>query len=267
MCRLLGYLGPPIQLARLLEQPEHSLIIQSYQPREMTSGLLNADGFGVGWYHAVHDCEPFTYRNTQPIWSDINLAELSRYIESGCILASVRSATPGQAVQISNCQPFRHGSILATHNGYIENFRQTLYRTVRDTLDDAYYRLIDGTTDSEHIFALLLQYLGYSTTVSDVAALQAALRATVSTLSKWAAVDALRIGLNLIVSDGKQLVASRYASTSPAPTLYWLRDDPHFPGAVLVASEPLFASDGWTSCPENSFLSIDANLDVQIGML
>ena len=48
MCRLLGYLGEPILLDAILYKPEHSLIVQSYDPREMTSGLLNADGFGIG---------------------------------------------------------------------------------------------------------------------------------------------------------------------------------------------------------------------------
>ena len=94
MCRLMGYLGIPIQLDRLLNKPEHSLIVQSYQPREMTAGLLNADGFGVGWYAADRQTEPFIYKNTLPIWNDINLPSLSRYVESGCIVASV--AVPQQ---------------------------------------------------------------------------------------------------------------------------------------------------------------------------
>jgi len=43
-----------------------SLIVQSYQPREMNSGLLNADGFGVGWYHLQRDTDPFTYKIYSP---------------------------------------------------------------------------------------------------------------------------------------------------------------------------------------------------------
>ena len=61
MCRLLGYLGEPILLDAILYKPEHSLIVQSYDPREMTSGLLNAVGFGIGWYHPHLDTDPFTY--------------------------------------------------------------------------------------------------------------------------------------------------------------------------------------------------------------
>ncbi len=55
MCRLLAYLGSPVSLEHLLYKPEHSLIVQSYQPCEMTSGVVNADGFGVGWYHIQKD--------------------------------------------------------------------------------------------------------------------------------------------------------------------------------------------------------------------
>ncbi|MBD2018667.1 class II glutamine amidotransferase, partial [Leptolyngbya sp. FACHB-36] len=132
MCRLLGYLGPRVQLDRLLFKPEHSLIVQSYQPKEMTAGLLNADGFGVGWYHPERQNEAFVYKNTLPIWSDVvNLPSLSRYVESGCILANVRSATPGLTVDLSNCQPFQYQRLLAMHNGAIEQFRQSLYRPIR----------------------------------------------------------------------------------------------------------------------------------------
>ena len=82
MCRLLGYLGPSISLDCLLNKPEHSLIVQSYQPREMTAGLLNADGFGIGWYHPQRDTTPFTYKNILPIWNDPNLSSLNRYLSS-----------------------------------------------------------------------------------------------------------------------------------------------------------------------------------------
>lgn len=49
MCRLLAYLGKPILLEELILKPEHSLLVQSYQPKELEVALLNADGFGIGW--------------------------------------------------------------------------------------------------------------------------------------------------------------------------------------------------------------------------
>jgi len=139
MCRLLGYLGRSLPMANLIAQPEHSLMAQSYQPREMTAGLLNADGFGIGWYDHLGN-PPFMYKNTLPIWSDINLPHLNRYVQSPCFLANVRSATAGQPIDLSNCQPFNHGQVLGIHNGFIENFRRSLYRPLRQQLDDQFYQ-------------------------------------------------------------------------------------------------------------------------------
>ena len=259
MCRLLGYLGSPIILDSLLDKPEHSLIVQSYEPLEMTSGVVNADGFGIGWYHAQRDTDPFIYKNILPIWSDINLSQLSRYIESGCFLANVRSATTGQSIDLSNSQPFSDRHLLFTHNGAIKNFRKTLYRPMRDRLDDSIYQAIDGTTDSEHIFALLLNQW---VTHPDIT-LEEALHNTLMTLTELAESYDVDISANVIVSDGHRFVACRFAYGVPVPSLYWLRDAPGFPKSVIMASEPLFIGK-WVSCPENSIMSVGEDLDIKI---
>jgi glutamine amidotransferase len=225
----------------------------------MTSGLLNADGFGVGWYHPHRQIPPCTYKNTLPIWSDINLPGLSRYVESGCILANVRSATPGQAVDLSNCQPFSYGNFLGIHNGFIRNFHQTLYRPLRQQLDDQGYQDISGTTDSEHILALLLHLWR---NVTDPC-LESALSKTLTTLANLATSYETEVSANLIVSDGQQLIASRFATQSPAPSLYWLQDDPTLPAAVVIASEPLFEGN-WVRVPEDSLLTVSHNREVQL---
>jgi ergothioneine biosynthesis protein EgtC len=257
MCRLLGYFGAPVPLDHIFYKPDHSLVVQSYQPREMTAGLLNADGFGVGWYHSQRQTEPFVYKNTLPIWNDINLPSLSRYVESGCVLANVRSATPGLSVDLSNCQPFQSGSILGVHNGFIANFRQTLYRPIRDQLSDPVYQAIQGSTDSEHLFALILQELQTSSI-----SLTEALDRIIKTLADLAEKYGTDFSANLIISDGQQLVASRYASRDPVPSLYWLRDDLLFPDAVMIASEPLFDGE-WRSLRDRSILTVARDLIVQ----
>jgi glutamine amidotransferase len=259
MCRLLGYLGTTVSLEKLLYKPEHSLIVQSYQPREMNSGLLNADGFGVGWYHARRDTNPFSYKSVLPIWNDVNLPSLSRYVESGCVLAYVRSATLGQAVDLSNCQPFDSQQILCIHNGRVENFRQTLYRPLRDRLSDFAYQAIKGSTDSEHIFALLLEEVQANPSIS----LEQALSATLNHLDTLAKSHQTRASANLLISDGHRLIASRFASDRNSPSLYWLRDDAAFPAAVTIASEPLFAGN-WHSIPEHSIVSVGEDLEIEI---
>ncbi|OCQ97907.1 ergothioneine biosynthesis protein EgtC [Oscillatoriales cyanobacterium USR001] len=258
MCRLLGYLGLPILLDRLLCQPEHSLIVQSYQPREMTSGLLNADGFGLGWYHPQRETDPFTYKSTVPIWNDINLSSLSRYVESGCILSYIRSATVGQALDLSNCQPFVRDRVLFIHNGAIKNFRQTLYKPIRDRLSDRIYQSIDGTTDSEHIFALFNELKNQGNL-----SLENALHKTLNILAELANKHQVEIGANVIISDGSKLVASRFACGNQPPSLYWLQNDPTFPKSVIIASEPLFIGN-WQPCSAQSIISVGEDFEINI---
>ncbi|MDB9528899.1 ergothioneine biosynthesis protein EgtC [Oscillatoria sp. CS-180] len=258
MCRLLGYLGPPIQLDSLLLEPPHSLMVQSYAPKELEVAKLNADGFGLGWYRATGTTEPFTYRNILPIWNDPNLEPLCRYVTTGCAVAYVRSATPGQGVDISNCQPFQSNPLLFTHNGYIQRFRKTLYQPMRQMMSDRIYAAINGSTDSEHIWGVLLTALATQPTLS----LREALQIAIEKLARLAADYDVSVAANVLVSDGEQLVGSRFASHNRAPSLYWLRDDPHFPDAVLVASEPFFDGN-WASFDEFSLFTITSDCDIQ----
>ncbi|MEO0985253.1 MAG: ergothioneine biosynthesis protein EgtC [Cyanobacteria bacterium J06639_14] len=262
MCRLLGYLGPAIQLNSLILDPPHSLVVQSYAPKELEVAKLNADGFGLGWYHPTETVEPFTYRNILPIWNDVNLSSLCRYVTTGCAVAYVRSATPGQGVDISNCQPFQAGELLFTHNGYIKQFHGTLYRPMRQLMSDRAYATLRGSTDSENIWGLLLSALHANPSQS----LTTALEQTLKTLTELAYKHDTPLAANVLVSDGKTLIGSRLASHSRAPSLYWLKCDPRFPDAVLVASEPLFDGN-WIACPEFSLFTVNANCDVQLHSL
>ncbi|MDJ0948789.1 MAG: ergothioneine biosynthesis protein EgtC [Alphaproteobacteria bacterium] len=256
MCRLLAYLGPPLALGRLVDEPEHSLVVQSYAPAHMTSGVVNADGFGFAWYDQARQAEPFVYRNILPIWSDTNLPSLYGYVRSGCVLANVRSATPGQSLDISNTQPFFAEGITLLHNGFVEDFRTTLARVLRDALDDEAHQLIRGTTDTEHLFGWLVHHVRGAPTLAE--GLAAGLRALV------ALAPEVKMTLNFILSDGREIVASRFAHGGAAPSLFHLSEHERYPGAALIASEPLFEDDAWHVCPEGSIVSIDPDHTVRV---
>ena len=262
MCRLLGYLGSSIQLDRILIEPEHSLITQSYKPQEMTSGLLNADGFGIGWFDLEQNSSPYLYRNILPIWNDANLPPLARYIKSQCFLGYVRSATSNLSVDMINCQPFSHQNLVFVHNGFINNFRSTLYRPIRNQLNDYAYQRIEGTTDSEHIFALIVNELEKDSNLT----LQQALNNTVMNLAKLAEEDNIEFSANMVLSNGKELAACRYASRKQSPSLYYIKDNSRFSDAVIVASEPLFYGD-WIACPEASLIGVGENLEVSVSSI
>jgi glutamine amidotransferase len=251
MCRLVGYLGSSIQLDELLYKPEHSLYHQSYNPQELKSGVVCADGVGIGWYDALG--QPFIYRNTIPMWNDTNLEELSHYIKSDCGVGYVRMAVTGETQDLSNCQPFRSGKLLFVHNGAIANFQETLYRPIRESLSDSAYRLVKGITDSEHIFALLSEHwqLCPNSTLLD------ALCTTLITLTDMAKKYDTSFSANLIVSDGQSLCASRYAYGTEAPTLYWSCNDVNHPTHITVASEPL-SDQKWLPFAPQSTLFVKA---------
>src|SRR5688572_6169123 len=207
----------------------------------MRSGVVNADGYGFGWYG--DGAAPAVYTSVMPIWGDPNLPRLAGTLRSGCVLAAVRSATPGMTIEQSNVQPFVYGRRLFLHNGLIGDFRRMVMRKLRDSLRDEYYQAIWGSTDSEHLFGLLLDSLHDRGAGAD--ALLAGVRDAFARLDAWCAPADLKALLNLVLTDGDRLIATRHAVGDLAPSLYWLAGAPAWPGAVLVASERLDADPAW----------------------
>ncbi|MEL7315141.1 MAG: class II glutamine amidotransferase, partial [Cyanobacteria bacterium J06559_3] len=163
---------------------------------------------------------------------------------------------------ISNCQPFQAENLLFTHNGYIKQFHNKLYRPMRQMMSDRAYTTLRGSTDSEHIWGLVLTALDADSLWS----LETALEKSLEQLMTLAYQYDSPIAVNVLISNGESLVGSRLASHNRAPSLYWLKCDPRFPDAVLVASEPLFDGD-WMICPESSLFTVNANCDVQFHSL
>src|SRR5215217_8130900 len=156
MCRLVGYLGgPSVPLSSVVLEGDHSLLVQSYAPQEMVSGVVNADGFWVGWY-VPEDEEPAVYRSNGSLWPDRSFAGIAPKIRARTVFAAVRSATPGLPVEESGVPPFCSGPYLFMHNGAIEHFRRKAMRPLRERLSDEAYSGLLGVTDSETIFAGIL---------------------------------------------------------------------------------------------------------------
>lgn len=262
MCRILGYLGPAISLDRLILKPEHSLLIQSYKPKEMKSAILNGDGFGFGWYGENPTVmPPFIYRNPLPMWNDRNLDDLCRYACTQSLLVNVRSATAKMPAEMNNCQPFAYKQMLFVHNGLIENFYTSLYRPIREQLCDVAYRSIKGQTDSEHIFALLVHYIETQPEID----LAEALRLTVQQIAEMAGKAGVHVSINIILSTGDRLIALRYDNHTTPPSLYLLKPSANasapFPASVIIASEPLFKAD-WQPYTSSEVITVDADLGV-----
>jgi gamma-glutamyl hercynylcysteine S-oxide hydrolase len=253
MCRIAAYLGgPEATLSSVVLEPEHSLLVQSYAPKEMMSGVVNADGFGVGWYVPWSGDEPAVYRADGPLWSDRSFASIAPRIRARTIFAAVRSATPGLPVEESGTPPFTSGSFMFAHNGAIEDFRRTAMRPLRDSLSDKSYADLLGTTDSETIFAGLLDRLR-----ENPRDLAEAVAESVRHVSGVCGELGVRALLNLAATDGDAMAFARYSTEGPSNSLYFVEGGKAFPGAVVVASERLDEDPRWREVPDRHLLTVE----------
>lgn len=272
MCRFTAYLGPPIRLASLLIEPEHSLIHQSLHATERKEPL-NGDGFGIGWYAPEASPLPGVFRSVQPAWSNANLRSLSGVVSSGCIMAHVRAATQGMPVDESNCHPFQHGRLLFMHNGRLMGFKR-VRRPLLDGLSDEAFNLVMGSTDTEHVFGLFVDEMAHGKESPTSLRMAEALNRTVWKIAELVDRHApdTECVLNLAVSDGDTIVACRFAhgSSSPHESLYFIEREicePVTKGsparregedvrAFVVASERLTEDWAWSTVPPDHLVVV-----------
>lgn len=241
MCRLAAYMGKNITLSQFLLDPEHSLVKQSWAPNEMQDGTVNADGFGVAWVSG--DNQPCVYKNILPIWSDNNLKGLGPSITSTLWLANVRGATPNQAINQANTQPFIKDRLMFTHNGSLKPFDNRIKSRLLELMSVETRAEISGDADSLYLFALLRQQLLTEQTLSG------AIANSIATLTTICGTGTSAL-LNFIVSDHNTIIACRHAVNGRCPSLYYsIRKE-----SINIASEPLTAGDDWNPLPEHSLM-------------
>lgn len=279
MCRLMAYKGTPIIIDSLLYQPKNSLINQSFNAKEIEEPL-NGDGFGIGWYVPEVANEPVTFVSVNPAWSNRNLRNLAPKIKTECLIAHVRAASVGE-VSESNCHPFQYNNMLMAHNGGVEEFSK-IKRHLRSPLSDELYNWIKGQTDSEHIFASLLNHLKLNhnsiTPETVVDSFEHTFRNIKHLMKKYDIREPAY--LNMVFTDGDFMVATRYVSDDKEEplTLYHSegsryvvengitrleapKDDDQ---AVLVVSEKLSDDKDWTMIPANHFVIVEQSLNVRV---
>jgi len=276
MCRFLAYRGEPVILDKLLYQPENSLINQSFDSKEMKEPL-NGDGFGIGWYIPDIEETPAVFTSIQPAWHNQNLKNLAPKVISGTLFAHVRAATLGQ-ISETNCHPFQYGKYLFMHNGSLGEF-PSIKRGIRKRLSDEIYNSISGETDSEHLFALFLEYLHHS---DDMLCMETALSNAISEIENIQRnFDIIKPNfINAVVTDGEKMTAIRYVSEPEnfVPHTLYYSTGSHFDcidgkcrmeqggsqnNAVLIVSEKLTEEKNeWHKIPPNSSISVDADLEI-----
>ena len=284
MCRFIAYLGKPIMADELLLKPANSLVHQSYSAGEMPE-ILNGDGFGVGWYIPSVSDRPGLFRAISPAWSNRNLLYNAPLIRTNCLFAHIRAATEGGITE-DNTHPFSFGRFLMMHNGSIPQF-QRIRRKLLALLNDETFQWIKGQTDSEHVFALLMQHVfdlrgsGARLTEDQVKQCFQKTFDVVQQLKAEAGTGDEVSNFNMMVTSGRRMFGTRYSSHPERETrtlyystgtgfqgskgVYRMEKDSPDVKAVLIASEKLnMNKDEWTAVPENHFISVDRKLNLHL---
>ena len=219
MCRHLGWLGDPRSIASLVLVPPSGLLVQSYAPRRQKHGLMNADGWGVGFYD---DGVVRRWRSAAPLWGDASFASVAPALSSDCIVAAVRSASLGMPIEPSASAPFTDGQWLLSHNGMVDRGVLPPSSRAESTVDSALLAKL--------IFDRGLDALG--DTIVEVAAADPDAR------------------LNILAANGFQLRATTWGDT-----LSVLRRD----DGVVLASEPYDDNPDWQEIPDRHLVEVEGS--------
>ena len=223
MCRHLGWLGEPRSIASLVLEPASGLLVQSYAPRRQKHGLMNADGWGVGFFSSdVPNGTPRRWRSAAPLWGEASFASLAPALRSYCVVAAVRSASIGMPIEPSASAPFTDGRWLLSHNGLVDRAVLPLSAKAESTVDSALLAAL--------IFSRGLEALG--DTIVEVAAADPNAR------------------LNILAANGSQLRATTWGDT-----LSVLRRD----DGVVLASEPYDDDPDWQEIPDRHLVVVEGS--------
>ena len=216
MCRVLLYLGEPALVENLLHKPDNSLVKQSYSPQHMQY-IQNLAGFGMAAWdnHSYKSRIPFYYKTEELPFFDFNLKRLASKLHANCLLAHVRGVeySEREIVNQQNIHPFLYdGYTLAfAHNGSLaclDKIRMDLLQTIRPDIAVK----IQGTTDSELIYALLLSQFKEPSDTSDIVAVRDALVQTLKIIrtlrNKHQIFTASPV--NLFITNGNFLIVTRF---------------------------------------------------------
>ena len=256
MCRLLAYVGDPVSPAPLVFAGRHSLHRQSWAPRELLSGSVNADGYGVVWRGA--DGRLGRIAEVRPIWYDDDLEATLSAVRSACVLAALRNGTPGIPVDRSGLLPLVLEGWAFVLNGFVPDFRGAHMRALRDGLPDTLYAELRGASDSETLFLLALDAIR-----EGASALEALRRTRALVLERLDPGEEAQ--LNMVLTDGRRVTAVRTGSVEATNSLYLARRPDFAPDGLVLASEPTHPEASWAAVEPHAWVEMDVEGSVRDG--
>ncbi|WP_372765889.1 class II glutamine amidotransferase [Pseudoalteromonas sp.] len=277
MCRFIAYKGAEVTLNDIVISPTNSLVEQSKDAKKRKKPL-NGDGFGLSWYPTHDDPFPARFVSIEPAWSNQNLQQIASKVRSQCFFAHVRDASVGMPVSQANCHPFNFQKYTFMHNGRLDQFVK-FRRSILNQLSNKAFDLVKGNTDSECIFALFLDTIEFADNLTTDDIKHALYLVIKKIIDIRVATEAnTNAFINLAVSDGTSLVATRYATdrnSQPASLFYGVgaleltsEKDFSLHGAntnktAIISSEPLTEEDtDWVKVERNHSVVVDKDNNV-----
>jgi glutamine amidotransferase len=260
----------------------------------MMNRFLNLAGFGMQAWDPTSPRpeEPFTYRTTTLPSFDRNLRSLSAKLAPTCLVAHVRGVTYSDEAVVSdtNLHPFRFpgAHVVLAHNGHLRQFPRMRYSLVEHVQPELAQR-IEGTTDSEWIYALILSQLDDPYGLPETHELADATGRALRIIRSVRAAHRIDTSspVNLFLSTGRAVVATRFSfdygwyppedemleTDLPFVSLWytlgerydghegdWQMSPADSPRSVIIASEPLTSDhSSWLEVPEYSMLTAELN--------
>jgi len=261
MCRLFGLHANKLVDVwySFYETPKKSLVESSHE---------NPDGWGVAW---LDDKDWHVHKEPIPLYYSTTAREIIRkYVRGRIVVSHVRFASVGDN-KIENTHPWLYRGWVFAHNGTIRN-KQMLLKLLREE-----YRDLEGDTDSEIFFHLLIQ---------EIEDLEDSIEGIMNVIEKIVGKGIKFSSLNFIASDGENLYALRYATERlNYYSLYYIKRPKEGlelrrlsretkqlismklargERAVIVASEIMSDEKYWRRVPNKHLVIVDKNLNIEL---
>ncbi len=268
MCRLYGFISSvPRKVECELIKSQNSLLAQSVKDHR---GLNNKDGWGLGEYIQG---EPIVAKQAGFAKNSEEFRMAVSEAFSNNIISHIRRATIGN-ISNENTHPFVQDELMLAHNGHVENFDFVKSKILMQ-LKPKEKEMIKGSTDSEHILALIHNYY-YESGVK----LHQAFRLALTKIKLWSLIPNSNesSALNIVLSNGHEMVASRFnrslfytRRTAVHPCEICDGNPIHIKNgplddfrSVVIASEIITSNETWVEVPNESMVWVDENLKVHM---
>lgn len=288
MCRMLGYVGAPVVLENLVVRPDNALLNQTTDAQLLT--MLNLAGFGLAaWNDDLAGSHlPLTFHSTNVAVFDANLRALAARLKVRSLVAHLRGVPLDGSATINqqSLHPFHMAGspLVLAHNGDLADFgamRSSLWPLIKPDIA----RRMTALTDSAFLHALVLSHVDDPAGPFTADTIFRAITAALSVVRRVRADHGIArsSSVNLVVSDGRNMVATRFTFD------FGRFEKPPFQGGIeflsqwftigdrydftdgewkmtggrgagtLVASEPLTRDvSTWVEMPEYGALLVDS---------